>query len=107
MSSFSGRCDLYDHISGMGGWYDKKGNQLKFGEGHGPCYSDEYRDFLAFKKATGGVLHQHRKFLVTPWNHEEAERLCSNLKIIFKTKVRIKYCNQHGIIVQSTSREYF
>ena len=82
MSSFSGRCDLYDHISGMGGWYDKKGNQLKFGEGHGPCYSDEYRDFLAFKKATGGVLHQHRKFLVTPWNHEEAERLCSNLKIV-------------------------
>ena len=82
MSSFSGRCDLYDHISGMGGWYDKKGNQLKFGEGHGPYYSDEYRDFLAFKKATGGVLDQHRKFLVTPWNHEEAERLCSNLKIV-------------------------
>lgn len=93
MSSFSGRCDLLDHITGMGGWYDKDSNPIKFGEGHGPYYSDEYQDFLAFKKATGGVLHQHRKFLVTPWNHEEAEKLCPNLKVVeHKKTVPDKRC---------------
>ena len=48
----------------------------------GAYYSDEYRDFLAFKKLTGGVIHQHRKLKVTPWNHEEATKLCPELEII-------------------------
>ena len=52
MSRFSGKCDLFDHISGLGGWYDKEGNPIKFGESSGPYYSDEYQDFLEFKKET-------------------------------------------------------
>lgn len=88
MSIYSGKCDLCDHIMGMGGWYDRNGKPVKFGDPDvGAYYSDEYRDFLAFKKLTGGVIHQHRKFKVTPWNHEEATKLCPELEIIEHTKV--------------------
>ena len=72
MSIFSGKCDLYDHISGCAGWYDKDGNSVKFeDENVHVLYSDEYRDFLEFKKKTGGVLHQHQKVKVTEWNQDE------------------------------------
>ena len=27
MSKFSGKFDLFDYISGMGGWFDKDGNK--------------------------------------------------------------------------------
>ena len=54
MSIYSGKCDLCDHIMGTAGWYDKDGNPVKMGEGSGAYYSDEYRDFLEFKKRTGG-----------------------------------------------------
>ena len=46
MSMFSGRCDLADHIMGLGGWYDKNGNKVAFGqEGVRAYYSDELKDF--------------------------------------------------------------
>ena len=62
MSMFSGRCDLADHIMGLGGWYDKNGNKVAFGqEGVGAYYSDELKDFEAFKAATDGVMYQHVK----------------------------------------------
>lgn len=83
MSIYSGKCDLFDHISGLAGWYDKEGNPVKFGDMNvGAYYSDEYRDFLEFKKRTGGVIHQHKVITVTPWNHEEVKRLCPQLEII-------------------------
>lgn len=79
MSRYSGKCDLRDHISGCAGWYDKDGNPVKFGDpGVGCYYSDEWQDFLAFKKQTGGVLHQHKKITLTPWNHEDVKKLCPN-----------------------------
>ena len=79
MSIFSGKCDLCDHISGMGGWFDKDGNPVKFNDPNvRALYSDEWLDFLAFKKATGGVMHQHKKITLTPWNHEEIKKLCKN-----------------------------
>jgi len=77
MSMFSGKCDLADHIAGCAGWYDRDGNPVKFGDpGVGAYYSDEYRDFIEFKKQTGGVLHQHKVIKLTPWNHEEVKKLC-------------------------------
>lgn len=82
MSIYSGKCDLCDHIMGTAGWYDKDGNPVKMGEGSGAYYSDEYRDFLEFKKRTGGVLHQHKVLTVTPWNHDEAMKLCPELEVI-------------------------
>ena len=83
MSSYSGKCDLADHIFGSGGFYDRDGNPVKFGqEGVGAYYADEYRDFLAFKEATGGVIHQHKKIKVTPWNHEDVAKLCPQFKAI-------------------------
>ena len=60
MSIFSGKCDLFDHISGMGGWYDRNGNKVKFTqEGVSVLYSDPLRDFEEFKRRTGGVIYQH------------------------------------------------
>ena len=87
MSVFSGKCDLYDHIGGLGGWYDRDGNPVEFGSGVGAYYSDEYRDFLEFKKRTGGVMYQHKVLTVTPWNHDDAKRLCPELEIIEHKKV--------------------
>ena len=83
MSMFSGKCDLCDHIMGSAGWYDRDGKPVKMGDpGVGALYSAEYRDFLEFKKRTGGVLHQHKVLTVTPWNHEDAVKLCPELEVI-------------------------
>ena len=79
MSIYSGKCDLADHISGMGGWFDKDGKPVKIGDPKvRVLYSDEWLDFLAFKEATGGVMHQHKKITLTPWNHEDVKKLCPN-----------------------------
>ena len=82
MSIYSGKCDLCDFVMGTAGWYDKDGNPVKMGEGFGAYYSDEYRDFLEFKKRTDGVLHQHKVLTITPWNHDEAMKLCAELEVI-------------------------
>ena len=87
MSRFSGKCDLYDHIAGTAGWYDRDGNPVKMGEGSGAYYSDEYRDFLAFKKLTGGVLHQHKRIKLTPWNHEDVKKLCPDFDYQEHTRI--------------------
>lgn len=82
MSIYSGKCDLADHIMGLGGWYDKNSNPIKFGDGHGAYYSDEYRDFLVFKKKTGGVLHQHKFVKVTEYNQEFVAAHCDNFSFV-------------------------
>ncbi len=87
MSSYSGKADLADYIAGMSGWYDRDGNPVKMGEGSSAYYSDEYRDFLEFKKRTGGVLYQHKVLTVTPWNHDEAMKLCPKLEVIEHKKI--------------------
>lgn len=88
MSAYSGKCDLADHISGMGGWFDKEGNPVNFGdENVHALYSDEWLDFLAFKKATGGVMYQHKKITLTPWNHEDVKKLCPNFDFQEHTRV--------------------
>lgn len=88
MSQFSGKCDLFDHISGMGGWFDKDGKPVNFGDPDvHVLYSDEWLDFLAFKKATGGVMHQHKKITLTPWNHEEVKKLCKEFDYQEHTRI--------------------
>lgn len=88
MSRYSGKCDLFDHISGTGGWFDKDGNPVKFGqEGVNCYYSDEMLDFIAFKKLTGGVIHQHKKIKLTQWNHEDVKELCPHFDYIQHTKI--------------------
>lgn len=87
MSIFSGKCDLCDHIAGMGGWYDRSGKPVKMGEGVGVYYSDEMQDFLEFKRRTGGVIYQHVKIKVTEWNQDLIAKKCSNFKIVEHTKV--------------------
>jgi len=88
MSIYSGKCDLADHISGMGGWFDKDGKPVKIGDPKvHVLYSDEWLDFLAFKKATGGVMHQHKKITLTPWNNEDVKKLCPNFDYQEHTRI--------------------
>lgn len=88
MSVFSGKCDVFDHISGMGGWFDKDGKPVKFGDPNvHVLYSDEWLDFLAFKKATGGIMHQHKKITLTPWNHEDVKKLCKEFDYQEHTRI--------------------
>lgn len=83
MSKYSGKCDLADWIAGQGGWFDKDGKPVEFGdENVHAYYSDEMLDFKAFKESTGGVLHQHKKVKVTEWNQEDVVKHCSGLSII-------------------------
>ena len=84
MSRWSGKCDFADHISGLGGWYDKDGNPVKFGqEGIGAYYSDELQDFREFKRKTGGVMYQHKRInKIDEWNQDFVASKCSNFKII-------------------------
>ena len=77
MSVYSGKCDLADLIAGQGGYFDKDGNPVKFGdEGVRVYYSDECLDFLAFKKKTKGILYQHKNVKVHHYNHEEIKERC-------------------------------
>jgi hypothetical protein len=88
MSRWSGKCDLSDFISGLGGWYDKDGNPVKFGqEGVGAYYSDEFQDFREFKKRTGGVMYQHVKVKVTEYNQKKlAEKSNGEFEVIEHTE---------------------
>ena len=72
MSKLSGRCDLYDTISGMGGWHDKEGNAFEFGQdGVNYYYPDLLKDFEAFKKLTNGVIYQHKEVKIKDWFGDE------------------------------------
>ena len=83
MSEYSGRYDLFDHIAGMGGWFDKDGNEVKFGqENVNVYYSDELRDFEAFKKATGGVMYQNVKIGVDEYNQDFIKKHCNHFDYI-------------------------
>lgn len=77
MSKFSGKCDLADHIFGCGGYFDKDGNSVKFGQKDVGCYySDEWLDFLAFKKKTDGTLYQHKNVKVNSYNKDDIKKYC-------------------------------
>ncbi len=87
MSKYSGKYDVCDFTSGMGGWYDRDGNSVKFGaEGVYVYYSDEYQDFLAFKKKTNGTLYQHLRVEVTEYNQNYIAEHCDHFKVIKHTK---------------------
>lgn len=85
MSRFSGRCDLCDHIAGLGGWFDKDGKPVKFGKAS-RYYSDEMLDFIEFKRQTGGVIHQHKKVKVSKWNQEDVKNHCSGFNFTKHTR---------------------
>lgn len=86
MSRYSGRFDLADHISGLSGWSDKNGNKVD-NTYSGPRYGNEWEDFLVFKKQTNGVLHQHKKVVVSEWNQEQIKNLCSQFDFTEHTKI--------------------
>lgn len=89
MSFASGKCDLFDTMSGMGGWFDKNGNLVKMGqEGVGVYYSDSMRDFEAFKKATDGAIYQHIKVKVDEWNQEYVKEHCPGFDFTKHIEIR-------------------
>lgn len=80
MSCYSGKSDLFDHIKCCSGKRDKDGNKVD-DTYFGPTYGDEWEDFLVFKKKTKGLLHQHKKVLVTEMNREDVQKRCPRFKI--------------------------
>jgi len=97
MSRWSGKCDLFDHIAGQGGWFNSEGQPIKFNDPdyHGPYYSDELKDFEAFKEKTGGVIHQHYKIQVDEYNQDFVKEHCKFFNFIkldggFVTDTRCK-----------------
>lgn len=87
MSKFSGRADLYDLMCGQGGWYTKDGTPIKLNEDTGPYYSDEYLDFLEFKRKTKGTLYQRHKVTVTEYNQEFVKEHCQAFNYIRHERV--------------------
>lgn len=83
MSRFSGKCDLCDTIRGTAGWYNKDGKPVKFDDPDTYVfYSDEYQDFLEFKKRTNGTLYQHLKVEITEMNQNFIAKRCNYFKVI-------------------------
>lgn len=83
MSRFSGKCDLCDTIMGTAGWYNRDGKPVKFGDPDTHVfYSDEYQDFLEFKKKTNGTLYQHLRVEVTEMNQDFIAERCYYFKVI-------------------------
>lgn len=71
MSRFSGKCDLCDHINMNSDSYNE---------------FDELRNFEEFKRRTGGVIHQHRKIVVSTYNQEFVKEHCNGFD--FDERVR-------------------
>ena len=89
MSRFSSKFDLFDTMSGTGGWFDKNGNPVKMGqEGVNVYYSDPMKDFEAFKKETNGVIYQHIKVKVDEWNQEYVKEHCRGFDFTKHTEIR-------------------
>lgn len=89
MSRLSGRCDLFDMISGTGGWFDKDGNPVKMGqEGVNAYYSDPMKDFEAFKKETNGVIYQHIKVKVDLWNQDYVKEHCQGFDFTKRSEIK-------------------
>lgn len=96
MSKYSGKFDLADHIAGMGGWFDNDGNEVKFGqENVNVYYSDELKDFEAFKEATGGVMYQTVKIKVDEYNQNFIKKYCNHFDYIkIVNEVADKRCKE-------------
>lgn len=109
MSKYSGKFDLFDHIAGMGGWFDKDGNEVKFGqENVNVYYSDELRDFEAFKKATGGVMYQNVKIGVDEYNQDFIKEYCNHFDYIkIVNEVADKRCKEGKKEIISYKYIYF
>lgn len=90
MSRYSGKCDLYDTMCGLGGWYDKDGNKVSFNDHEVGCfYSDLMQDFEAFKERTHGKLYQHYNIKqVDSWNQDFVKDHCPNFDIIKHVETR-------------------
>ena len=95
MSRWSGKCDFADHIAGIGGWYDRDGNPVEFGQkGVSVYYSDELKDFRAFKEKTGGVMYQHKRIKnIDEWNQKFIKDHCPGFNYVeHVNKIADKRC---------------
>lgn len=83
MSSFSGRCDFFNHLNGQGGWFDKNGKPVKIGDPNVHAYyCDEMLDFIAFKKKTKGIIYQHKHLKVDEFNQDFIAKKCPQFKVV-------------------------
>ena len=77
MSSLTGKCDLFDHLS-MEALHDVPNSNIRV--------SDIMECFKIFHKNTGGVIYQHKKVKVTPYNQDLVAQKCDNFEIITHTE---------------------
>lgn len=97
MSLYSGKCDLADHIAGLGGWFDKDCNRVKIGDPNVHVYySDEMLDFIEFKKRTKGVIHQHKHLKVDLFNQDFIAQKNPNFKVIKHVNKKPDKRNKNG-----------
>lgn len=81
MGTYSGRCDLFDHIS-MEKMYDKGSYKT----------SDELECFNIFKQKTGGVIYQLVRVPLNEWNFDKfAEIEKAKERTTYKLEKDIKY----------------
>ena len=103
ISIYSGKCDFYDTLSGQGGWFDKNGNSINFNDPNvRVLYSDEMKDFIAFKEKTKGVIYQYKKVEATKFNIDE---LIKNNE--FLKKIETIYLDKKGKERKKVEYEYF
>lgn len=82
MSTFSGKCDLYDHIMmEKHRTADGSDDPQKLKEAQ-VLYSDELECFEIFKQKTGGVIHQHKLITVTEQNQMMVAEKCDQFEVI-------------------------
>lgn len=85
-SCFSSKCDLFDHIyGGVSGW------------------KEYFEAFEAFKKRTGGKLHQERKVLVTDYNLDD---ICAMNPKLTYSDVKITKTDKNGESREVTERHF-
>ena len=86
MSRYSGRCDLFDSIyGGVSGW------------------KEYFEAFEAFRKRTGGKLHQERKVFVTDYNLDD---ICATNPQLTYSDVKVTKTGKNGESREITERHF-
>lgn len=97
MSVFSGKCDLFDHIS-----FEKMYNNGSY------KVSDELECFEIFKKRTGGKIYQHYLVKVTELNQDKVKDYCKDFDFTkIETKVPDKRMKEGFKIITSYTYTYY
>lgn len=88
MSTLTGKCDLYDHISMMKHRTKDGSDKKEDLEKARVLYSDIMECFNIFKERTGGVIYQNKKITVSERNQNFIAKKVSFFKIIEHKEIK-------------------